>query len=115
MTTTRINELATARNTTPAHLVMTFDSSDTDLANAIRTDAGVDHITDSVIDDIMDELQTAECRHCDDMIHPAILADDGNYILVDDATTPGTVWINDDDETDCICDCYDCDGHPHTP
>lgn len=56
MTTTRIIELAATRNTTPAHLVMTFDASDTQLTEIIRTDFGVDNITDSVIDDIMDEL-----------------------------------------------------------
>lgn len=55
-TMNRIAELAATRNTTPAHLVMTFDASDIELAEIIRTDFGVDHITDSVIDDIMDEL-----------------------------------------------------------
>jgi hypothetical protein len=52
---TRIENLADLRNTTPAH-VMTFDSADTELAEIIRTDFGVDHITDSVIDDILEEL-----------------------------------------------------------
>lgn len=59
MTTTRINELAIARNTTPAHLVMTFDATDLVLADAIRTDAGVDVITDSVIDEILEDLDNA--------------------------------------------------------
>jgi hypothetical protein len=51
----RIFDLADARNIDAAHMVITFESYDTELADAIRA-FGVDHITDSVIDDILAEL-----------------------------------------------------------
>lgn len=54
----RIFELADARNITAGHMVMTYDASDTELGDAIRA-FGVDVITDSVIDDILEELDNA--------------------------------------------------------
>jgi hypothetical protein len=48
--------LADTRNVTAGHMVMTYDATDTVLGDAIRAAAGVDAITDSVIDDVMDAL-----------------------------------------------------------
>jgi hypothetical protein len=72
----RIFELADARNVEAAHMLITFDASDTELADAIRA-FGVDHITDSVIDDILAELDGDEDNHeeCDHAHHYCVMVD----------------------------------------
>jgi hypothetical protein len=52
--------LADGRNTPAAHMIMTYDASDYTLGDMIRTGFGVDTITDSVIDDLLDELDGAD-------------------------------------------------------
>lgn len=51
-----IFDLADHRNITAGHMIQTYDATDTTLGLAIRAAAGVDVITDSVIDDILTEL-----------------------------------------------------------
>lgn len=59
-----ITALAATRNTTVPQMVIEFDSADTELAAIIRSTFGVDHITDSVIDDITDELTADDHEYC---------------------------------------------------
>ena len=57
----RIRDLAAHRGMTPAHMIMMFGDGaegDAELREIIVADCG--YITDSVIDDIMDELEDSE-------------------------------------------------------
>ncbi len=51
-----IFELADNRNIDAADMLSSFDTIDIELGNAIRAAAGVDVITDSVIDELIADL-----------------------------------------------------------
>jgi hypothetical protein len=51
-----IFELADARDVEAAHMLITFEGDDPELADAIHRAGGVDFITDSVIEDLIEEL-----------------------------------------------------------
>lgn len=65
----RIFDLADARNVEAGHMIMTYgdNGDDPELGDIIREDFGVEHITDSVIDDILAELddEHAYCNHAE--------------------------------------------------
>lgn len=61
MTTTNwtgIIALATMRNTTVPHMIISLDMGDAELVSLVRSTFDVDFISDSTIDDIIEEWDT---------------------------------------------------------